>query len=388
MEHITEDERRARVAWRHLLVAPSDDVSAVTRALVAVHSSDPATVFLTYWARMKEPSVTAVVEELYGSGRLLRHHAMRRTLWVMDLPTARAAHASTTVDLIAAEQRRQLKDLTAAGVPEPDQWLARASAAIIDTLTEQGPLSARELGRVLPEVVRKVELSGGTSYAVIASAHTRLLTLLGFQGQIVRERATGSWVASEYRWQVTPEGLNLDALEPRVGAARLAASYVARFGPVTTADVAWWTGWTKARTKQALADAGVREVAVSTGPAWVAADDEPPRDPGPWVAVLPSLDASAMGWWDRSWYLPSSAWDAFDMGEGVGNAGPTIWVDGRIVGAWVQRPDGEIVTHYFGAVAASRRREVDGRISQVRGWLGDRVVRARFPGRIQSSLLA
>ncbi len=385
---ISDDERRARLARRHLLVDPTDDVVAITDALVAVHSSDPATVYLTYWSRLREPSVEAVDAALFGSGRLLRHHGMRRTLWVTTLPVARAVHSSTTLDLVTAEHRRQVKDLTAAGVPDPEAWIAEAGALIVAALAEHGPLSARELGRVLPDLSRKVELAAGTSYAVVAAAHTRLLTLLGFEGRIVRERATGSWVASEYRWTLPAGDLALDAVEPRAAAAALAASYVARYGPVTTEDVSWWAGWTKARTRQALADARVREVRVSTGPAWVAADDETPADPGPWVAVLPSLDATSMGWWGRAWYLPPTSWDAFDMGQGVGNAGPTIWVDGRIVGAWAQRPDGELVTHYFEAVAAARRREVDERLKDVRGWVGSRVVRARFPGRIQAALLA
>lgn len=385
---IDDDERRVRLAQRHLLVSPTDDVEAITDALVAVHSSDPATVFLTYWARMRHPSVAAVAAALYESGRLVRHHGMRRTLWVTSVPMARAMHASTTRDLVAVERRRQIKDLTATGVADPEAWLENGSAAVVAALAEKGPLSARELGKVLPEVAQQVELSAGTTYAVVASAHTRLLTLLGFEGRLVRERASGSWVGSEYRWQVTPDDLELDSLEVRPAAAALAAAYVAQFGPVTTADVAWWAGWTKARTKQALADADVRGVTVSTGQAWVSAADVAPKDPGPWVAVLPSLDASAMGWKDRAWYLPSSAWDAFDMGEGVGNAGPTIWVDGRIVGAWAQKPDGELVTHWFEKVAPARRSEVADRLETVRSWLGGRVVKPRFPGRIQASLLS
>ena len=36
-------------------------------------------------------------------------------------------------------------------------------------------------------------------------------------------------------------------------------------------------------------------------------------------------------------YLPDAALEAFDS---VGNGGPTIWVDGRIVGAWAQDKQG------------------------------------------------
>ena len=60
----------------------------------------------------------------------------------------------------------------------------------------------------------------------------------------------------------------------------------------------------------------------------------------------------------REWYLPDAAAESFDS---AGNGGPTLWVDGRIVGAWAQTPDGEIRTHYFERVAADRRREIDER---------------------------
>ena len=54
----------------------------------------------------------------------------------------------------------------------------------------------------------------------------------------------------------------------------------------------------------------------------------------------PSLDPTVMGWKEREWYLGDHAPALFDR---AGNAGPTVWWDGRIVGGWVQRRDGEVV---------------------------------------------
>ena len=76
------------------------------------------------------------------------------------------------------------------------------------------------------------------------------------------------------------------------------------------------------------------------------------------------LDPDTMGWKQRDWYLPDTAADAFDRN---GNAGPTLWVDGRVVGAWAQTRDGEIRTHYFERVAAERRREIDERVAELQG---------------------
>ena len=62
------------------------------------------------------------------------------------------------------------------------------------------------------------------------------------------------------------------------------------------------------------------------------------------MALLPSLDPTTMGWKERDWYLPAAAAQAFDR---MGNAGPTIWVDGQVAGVWAQTTDGEIRTHFF-----------------------------------------
>ena len=104
-----------------------------------------------------------------------------------------------------------------------------------------------------------------------------------------------------------------------------------------------------------------------------------------WVAVLHGLDRTTRGWKQRDWSLPPTAVESFDSN---GNGGPTIWVDGRIVGVWAQTRDGEINTHYFERVAASRRWEVDLRIAEVKRIVGDTRFTVRFPAEIHNRLAA
>ena len=120
-------------------------------------------------------------------------------------------------------------------------------------------------------------------------------------------------------------------------ATELARRWLRRFGPGTTTDLQWWMGWTLGLTRRALEGCAAVPVALADGPGWLAADDDPVDEAEPWVALLPSLDPATMGWKQRSWYLPDAALEAFDS---VGNGGPTIWVDGRIVGAWAQDKQG------------------------------------------------
>ena len=57
-----------------------------------------------------------------------------------------------------------------------------------------------------------------------------------------------------------------------------------------------------------------------------------------------------MGWAERDWYLGPHGAALFDSS---GNAGPTVWWEGRVVGGWSQRPDGEIVFELLEDVGAT-----------------------------------
>ncbi len=133
------------------------------------------------------------------------------------------------------------------------------------------------------------------------------------------------------------------------GWAELVRRWLWTFGPGTAADVQWWLGATVGIVKQALADVGAVEVSLDetsggqTGDqtGWLLPDDldEVTHDE-PWVALLPVLDPTVMGWKSRAFYLdPGHVPHLFDTN---GNAGTTAWVDGRVVGCWVQDADGVV----------------------------------------------
>jgi hypothetical protein len=387
MRRIDDHERRARLAQRQLLLPDTrtDDVSEIADALVALHSSDPPTVYLSAMVRMVNPSIEAVERALYIDRRLVRHHAMRRTLWVATPTVARRMHAAATLALLEPERRRTARLLAASGIEDPADWLARAEEAALADLREHGPSTARAVGQRLATMRQPLQLAPGKSYAAIQGAHTRVLTILGFAGRMLRTRPS-SWISGAYAYAAADEWLpgGLGEEDPRQAAAELAGHWLRRFGPGTTADLQWWTGWSVRTTKQALIDCTAVPVELVSGPGWLAATDEPTSAPEPWVAALPGLDPTTMGWKQRDWYLPPAAAGSFDSN---GNGGPTLWVDGRIVGAWAQTRDGEIHTHYFERVGAARRREIDQRITTIKQLVGDTRFTVRFPGEINDRLL-
>jgi hypothetical protein len=383
-------QRRARLTHRHLLIPAvrTDDVAAIADAVVAVHSADPVSAHLSVLARMAAPSIAAIETALYTDRVVLRHHAMRRTLWVATPERTRAMHAAATRKLVGPEHRRTAALLAAGGIADPEIWLRDARADIVTALREHGPATARDLGRLVPELAHPLVLAPGKAYSATVAAHTRVLLLLGFEAALIRTRPVGSWVSGQYTWASMHDWVpgGIDDAEERDACAGLARAWLHRFGPGSTADLAWWAGWGLATTRRALADNAAVEVDLDGGTGWLLPDDlDPVSDPGPWVALLPGLDPTVMGWKERSWYLPAAAGDAFDRN---GNAGPTIWVDGQVVGAWAQRPDGEVRLHWFTAVPARRRAAVEQRAAELASWVGATRFTVRFPGRVQARLLA
>ena len=75
-----------------------------------------------------------------------------------------------------------------------------------------------------------------------------------------------------------------------------------------------------------------------------------------------------MGWKERDWYLGPHASVLFDSN---GNAGPTVWWDGRVVGGWSQRPSGEVVFELLEDVGADAVRAVEAEAERLETWLGD-----------------
>jgi hypothetical protein len=129
-------------------------------------------------------------------------------------------------------------------------------------------------------------------------------------------------------------------------------------------------------TKAALATLETVAVELAGVPGVLLAEDtEPVPQPAPWVALLPALDPTVMGWAGREWYLGPHAPALFDRS---GNPGPTVWSDGRIVGGWAQRAGGGIGVHLLEDVGAAATVAIDAEAERLGDWLGEVRVTPRF----------
>lgn len=386
---ISGDERRRRLWTRHHLAAPADgDAPLVTvaRDLVGIHSTDPASVFLALRARVDDLSVPDVERALYEERALARILAMRRTMFVVPRERVPTFHAAVTAALAAGERRRTLKMLTDAGIARhPERWFDRVTRATLEALAERGEATATELTQDVPELGEQIAVGEGKKWAGKIGVSTRALFWLATAGQIVRARPLGTWKSTMYRWAPTRDWLGIelapDPPDAEHARAELAQHYLRAFGPVTFTDVQWWTGWTKTRTRAALAAVEPAEVDLDGEAGWMLADDleawesaTAPADEDR-VVLLPPLDSTTMGWKERDWYLGELAPHLFDRN---GNAGPTVWHAGRIVGGWAQRDDGEVVVRMLidaGAAVATAAEAEAARLAQ---WLGEVRLVPRF----------
>ena len=203
------------------------------------------------------------------------------------------------------------------------------------------------------------------------SVGSRILPLLAAEGKLVRGRPRTAWTNGQYRWTAAAEWLGEEPSELDTGAAQaeLLVRWLAAFGPATETDIRWWMGWTAREARAALAAVPHAVVGLDEGTGYVLADDvEPPGAVAPWVALLPTLDPTTMGWKERGWYIGPHERVLFDSN---GNAGPTVWCDGRVVGGWSQRKDGEIVWELLEEVGADARSAVEAEAATLAAWLGD-----------------
>ncbi|MET9088520.1 winged helix DNA-binding domain-containing protein [Streptomyces sp. NPDC004237] len=378
--HIGVAERRARLAVRHRLAgaARAAGPEEVADSLVALHGSDPATVHLAVGARLADPAKTVPETEraLYADRTLVRMHGMRHTVFVFPADLTAVVHASTGLTVAARERAALLKDMATAGAPDA-AWLAEVETSALAALARRGQATAAELAADEPRLREQFAYAAGRSYEGVHTVSTRLLRVLGVEGKVVRGRPLGSWTSSQFRWAVAPEHPQTDPAEAR---AVLLNRWLATCGPATEADLQWWTGWRVTEVRRTLAAVGARPVSLDDGTTgYVAADDlaPVPAPPEPWAALLPALDPTAMAWRQRDWYLaPDLRPPLFDRS---GNVGPTVWWNGRVVGGWAQRADGEVVWRFLDPGV---RRESEGAVAdaaaRLRGWVGSTKVTPRF----------
>ncbi|GAA2609481.1 MULTISPECIES: winged helix DNA-binding domain-containing protein [Streptomyces] len=388
--HIGTAERRERLALRQRLAgaARAGSPEEVAGSLVALHGTDPSTVYLAVGARLADAAKTVGGTEraLYEDGVLVRMHGMRHTVFVFPTELTAVVHASTGRTVAARERSRLVRNMAEAGAPDA-AWLAEVEESTLAALSRRGQATAAELARDEPRLKEQFAYAAGKSYEGVHTVSTRLLRVLGVEGKVVRGRPLGSWTSSQFRWAPAPEHPELDT---GVAQAELLRRWLEACGPATEDDLKWWTGWRVTEVRRALAAIGAEAVSLDEGTGYVVSGDTGPvaGPDEPWAALLPALDPTAMGWQRRDWYLaPELRPVLFDRS---GNIGPTVWWNGRVVGGWAQRPDGEIVWRILDGegVGGGAEAAIGAEAERLASWVGTTRITPRFRTPLERELSA
>lgn len=381
-------ERRARLVVRHHL-APAHrapDVVAASDGVVCFHATDPATVYLSAWARVDGLTVEDVDKALYADRTLVKHMGMRRTLFVLRRELFGVVQAAASQRVAGQERRRLVKEAEKAGlVDDGAAWLDDASAATLAELDRRGEATSTELREAVDLLQGSTVYAPDKAYGGSVPVGPRVLTCLSSAGEVVRASNRGRWSSSRPTWARTATWLGEDPVVPpeREARAELVRRWLAAFGPATADDVKWWLGSTVAAVRAALADVGAVEVDLYGEPGIALPDDlEPVAAPEPAAALLPGLDPTTMGWYRRDWYLGPHRPQIFDSN---GNGGMTAWWDGRIVGGWSQTADGEVFLQLLEDVGAEATAALDAEAARLTTWLDGVRVAPRFPSPLSRS---
>lgn len=383
VRHVSDAERRARLADRHALApwARVGSVEAATRAMTVLHATEPATVPLSCRARVSDAvDVLADLDRAtYADRTLVKQLAMRRTLFVFPGDLLPAAWGSASARVAATERARVVKDVVTAGLaPDGEAWLAHARNRVLALLAQHPEgLSAAEIRVAVP-------MLDDPAARVAVGGATRVLTGLGADVEVVRATNAGHWRTSRPRWTLTQAWLGVveEPLAAADGYRELVRRWLRTFGPGTETDLVWWLGCTKAVVRTALAELGAVTVGLAgDGSGWLLPDDvDPPgpatRAPEHWVALLPVLDATTMGWKERGFYLGPHAGALFDRN---GNAGTTAWVDGRVVGCWVQDAVGTVQVRLSEPLLPAAVRALEAEAARLTTWLAGLRIGTVYP---------
>jgi Winged helix DNA-binding domain len=346
--------------------------------MVCLHGTDPVTVYLSAWVRVEGMTVSDLERALYGD----RSQVPGDAPYAVRVPTGDAGSRPGGHQQPGRRRRtaQAIRDVEKAGLhPNGERWLVEASRHVLALLSDGREATSSELRNEIPLLEGSIAYGEGKSWGGQMPVGPRVLTTLSAAGRIVRASNDGAWTTSRPRWATTESWLGEKiAPSPEAeGVARLVELWLRAFGPGTAADIKWWLGATVAAVRRALADLGAVEVGLDGQVGYLLPDDLEATDPPePWAALLPPLDPTTMGWFERDWYLGPYKAQLFDTS---GNAGPTAWWDGQILGGWRQSDTGEVVLQMLEDVGAESLRALEREAARLTEWFEGKRALPRFP---------
>ncbi len=370
------------------------DVVQITRDIVALHATDPTSPYLSLWTRSLDFRREALEDALYERRTLAKTLCMRVTLHAV--PSDEMPFFFQAFPLVFFERRSPVAFrgnllLVRAGVcqeGEAEAVFNDLHHQVLDAVAEKGASTVQEISQAVPELTVKIRHDVGKPYEGEFSIGSRLVPDMCTRGLLIRAHPRGTWRSSLYEYAAFSDWLpdvDLESVTRQEAQSWLVRRYLSAFGPSTLEDVQWWTGLSKSEVKKALK--ALKPVLAEMdieglGSGYLMLNDDlqqlhdlSPSD-DPYVFFLPILDPYIMGYRDRRRFLaPEHRTRVLDR---AGNAVPTVWVNGRVVGVWGQREDGGIIYRLFAPVSEDEQSLLSNEVRRLEGFLDGERVPPRF----------
>jgi len=331
---------------QHLAEDTDGDLIQTVWDVGGLHATGTTVPYLSLWARSSSFAKEHLEEALYIERSLGKVLCMRNTLFILPkelLPIAYQATLKRREALIARYLRHYR-------ISRRDY---ERSAALILELLASGPKTAAEIKRELGD----------------APAIKVAVDMMPNDWQLIRTRPRGTWRSNLYEYSPFTlwfPDVDLNSIAPEEAKVQLVRHYLATFGPAKEEDIAWWSGFSKGEARIALGALGEEVVTIEISDLdgeflTLAAEIKPLKRSKPGggrIFLLPSLDPYIMGYKDRERFLaPEHYSKVFDR---AGNALPTIWAEGRVVGVWQEkRPLASLTLLLFEEIGTQYLREVE-----------------------------
>jgi hypothetical protein len=216
-----------------------------------------------------------------------------------------------------------------------------------------------------------------------------MINLMCDSGLLIRSTPKAGWRSNLHTYQPMEEyfpGLDLFSKEEDEARREVVERYLSAFGPVSTVDISWWTGFTKTETRSILEELeeDITQISISgmDDRFYLLSSDErslkATRGGGrPQVTLLPGLDPYLMGYKDRNRYLDKRYNDyVFDRS---GNGAASIMVDGNVAGVWdfEEKPKPLVKIYLFKKVIKDVKSEIRNRAQEIGRFIADGEVKVK-----------
>ena len=313
---------------------------------------------------------------------------MRRTMFVVPLELAAVMDAACTRALVPAERRRLIRLIEDHGFAgDGGAWLKRVADKTLAALAARGEATANELREGVAQLRRKFQFGAGKSLGGARSASP--------------PGCCSTWPPGQDRAGPAPGQLDLEPVpldpdrglvrgrpapaRPRGGAGRAAAPLAAHLRSRHPHRHPLVERLNAAPDQDGFGGGGRGRGRARAGE-WLSPPQRP-RAAGSATRLgrLAARPRSHGDGLEGAGLVPGEPWSRalFDRN---GNAGPTIWFNGRVVGGWAQRRDGAVAARILEPVPPEAEDRIAAEAERLTAFLGAVRVTPRFRTPLEKGL--